>query len=156
MQVQSVSSKQPVTQKTSVAKKIAGFAGKTVVSAGVGVLAGAKKIGKLPQAEQENLVHAFLAKSNKKAYTEFGQYVVEKGNQILKECGHQPPNGTPAELVEKAYERAISTFNTVGKSMGKSIAKTMAIASVATFATISTASAIVKGIKAHKANAQEK
>lgn len=156
MQVQSVSPQQPVSKKQSTAKKIAGVAGKTVVSAGVGVLAGAKKLGKLPQAEQENLVHAFFAKSNKKAYTEFGQYVVEKGNQILKECGHQPPNGTPAELVEKAYERAISTYNTMGKSIGKSVTKTMAVAAVATFAAISTASAIVKGIKAHKANAQDK
>lgn len=156
MQVQSVSSKQPVTQKTSTAKKIAGFAGKTVVSAGVGVLAGAKKLGKLPQAEQENLVHAFFAKSNKEAYTEFGKYVVEKGNQILKECGHQPPKGTPAELVEKAYERAISTYNTMGKSIGKSVTKTMAVAVVATFAAISGASAIIKGVKAHKANAQDK
>lgn len=151
MQVQSVSTKQPVSQKQSTAKKIAGVAGKAVLSAGVGVLASAGKVNKLPISELEDLSFAISAKMNKDAFIEKGKQVIETGNKMLKEYGGQPPMEAPAELAEKAYERAISTFNT----MGKSIAKTMAIASVATFATLSAASAIVKGIKAHKANTQE-
>ncbi len=149
MQVQSVSPQQPVSKKQSTAKKIAGVAGKTIVSAGVGLLAAGSK---LSLSEAEKLKDVAYAVSDKENFTAYGKYVVETGNKILRECGHQPPKGTPAELVEKAYEKAETTFNT----MWKPIKKTLLIASVATFAAISTASAIIKGVKAHKANAQDK